>query len=178
MELLKLRCKKPFLRSQGNCLTGFAFKFSEVAQVWGGDERMSENMSIRIDPDALLLRGHNPDKILGKVGKNLSFENDPEGLRFKVSKLPDTELGRETDQLIKEGLLDGVSIGFLANESRIEDGVTIQDDIKIIELSLVSRPAYDTGRIDTQRAKLIFEKKKPYKKFNQNKKEPLPPELC
>ena len=175
----KLRCKTADLRFNDgqSLLSGFAFKFNEIAEIWGGSERMSEDMKIRIDPDALLLRGHNPDKILGKVGKNLSFEDHAEGLRFKISKLPDTELGRETKQLIKEGLLDGVSIGFIPNETRVEDGVTIQDDIKLVEISLVSRPAYESGRID--RAKLIFETKKPYKKVKKLDKKPLPPEvLC
>ena len=154
-------------------LSGYAFRFDEVAEVYGG-ERMDPEMDIHIDPDTFLLRGHDPDKILGKVGKNLSFENRKDGLYFRVSKMPDTELGRETGELIQMGLLDGVSIGFIENKSRMEGDINVMEDIKIMEVSLVSRPAYDSGRIE-DRAKLIMEKKKPYRKVNYMDKKP--PEL-
>lgn len=170
---MKYRAMK--LRSEpekDQALSGYAFRFDEIAEVYGG-ERMDPEMEIHIDPDTFLLRGHDPDKILGKVGKNLSFENKEDGLFFRVSKMPDTELGRETSELIKMGILDGVSIGFMENRSRTdEDGINVMEDIKIMEISLVSRPAYESGRLD--RAKLVMEKKKPYRKVNDDKK---PPEM-
>ena len=155
-----------------NSLSGYVFRYDEVAD-YMGEERMSPDMTIHVSPEAFLLRGHDPDKILGKVGKNLEFENRDDGLYFKVKSLPDTELARETMELIKAEILDGVSVGFMDKKSSMDaDGVQVFEKIEVKEISIVSMPAYDSGRID-KKAKLVIDKKQPYKKV----KEPMPPEM-
>ena len=175
--LIKLQCKKPDLKfraDNNSVLTGYCFLFNEVAHgAAEGPECMSPNMNIRISDDCLLLRAHDSSKILGKVHNNLFFEDDDKGLRFKITSFPGTELGRETETLIRQKLLDGVSIGFVENQSSQSGGITVQSDITIREMSIVSRPAYPSARIE-ERAKLIFEKPKRKKMFNDN---PLPPEI-
>ena len=150
---------------------GYAFRFNEVAQFWW-EERMDPDIKIRVAPDACLLRSHNPDKILGKVGVNLEFEADDKGLFFRALWMPATELGRETQTLVKAGLLDGVSAGFYDIKSKFKDKILVYSEILIREISICSFPVYQSGRIE-QKAELIFEKKKPYKKFEKEK----PPEL-
>ena len=160
-------------------LSGYAFKYDEIADIHSWfikyEERMSPDLIVNVDPECLLLRGHDPDKILGKVNKNLFFENKKEGLYFRVTTLPETQLARETKELVDKGFLSGLSIGFFEEESHKEKDILVIDQIRLVELSIVSWPAYDSGRID-KRATINYLKKKPYKKVDEES-EVKPPEL-
>ena len=152
-------------------LSGYAFRYDEVAEYWG-EERMSPDIIVRVDPDCLLLRGHNPDKILGRHGINLEFENKKEGLYFRVLSLPDTELGKETEKLFRMGILNGVSVGFFEKQSRTDENkILVFEEILLKEISIVSWPAYDSGRIE-KKAEIVYETKKPYKKVSDTKEKP------
>ena len=155
-------------------LSGFAFKYDEIAETFQS-EKMSPDMEIKVMPETFLFRGHDPDRILGKVGVNLTLENRKEGLHFRVDKLPDTELARDTMELVRMGILNGVSAGFFEDESEDKDGIHVFKKIRLAELSLVSMPAYDSGRLD--RAKITYLKKEPYRTEKDMKKEPKPPEM-
>lgn len=150
--------------------SGYAFRYDEIASYWG-EERMSPDLKINVDPDCLLLRGHNPDKILGRRGKNFQLENKKAGLYFRVLWLPETELAKDTETLCKAGILEGVSVGFFDQKSRMENKVLVFEEILLKEISIVSWPAYDSGRIE-KKAEITYLDKKPYKKVTDTKEKP------
>lgn len=98
------------------------------------------------DPDTRALREHNPDRILGRAPSTLKMEQDKRGLRVEISP-PNTELGRETVELVRRGDLDAMSFTF----GTLEDGVTWSRDGSertvnevevLLDVSVVSFPAY------------------------------------
>lgn len=86
-----------------------------------------------------LLRGHGENKVLGRA--TLLKETD-EGLyaEFKVSK---TREGDEALELVKDGALDQLSIGFMPIKNRKRpDGVMERIKAHLAEVSLVTFGAY------------------------------------
>jgi len=97
-------------------------------------------------PDVRAFRGHDPDKILGRTPETLRLSEDEKGLRIELSP-PDTELGRETVELIRRGDLDGMSFGFRVDPDGAQwndDGTerVVTDVAELLEVSIVSFPAY------------------------------------
>lgn len=143
-------------------LFGRVFGFSETPEGHFGKERFAPDCKISYGKKVFLLRDHDQTKILARRGKNLSFKRDNEGVSFEVSRLPDTPLAKETKTLIKEGLLDGASVGFFEQDSRMERDTKVFTDIKIQEVSLVPNPYYESSSVEARAMK---------------EKQPLPPEL-
>lgn len=86
-----------------------------------------------------LLRGHGENRILGRA--TLLKETD-EGLyaEFKVSR---TREGDEALELVKDGALDQLSVGFMPIKNRkMENGVLERVKAHLAEVSLVTFGAY------------------------------------
>ena len=134
-------------------LFGRVFGFAETPDGHFGKERFSPDCKISYGDKVFLLRDHDQTKILARRGRNLKIEKDSEGVNFTVSRLPDTSLAKETKTLIKEGLLDGASVGFVENESHMERDTKVFTDIKIHEVSLVPTPYYESSRVEARAKK-------------------------
>lgn len=92
-----------------------------------------------------LLAAHN-DKAL-PIGRASLLREDPGGLyaELRVSR---TTAGDEVLELVADGALDGLSIGFepVAEDSRSRD-VTTRTEVKLREISVVTFPAYPSALI-------------------------------
>ena len=99
-----------------------------------------------------LLRAHDDRLILGKSGENLTFETTSEGLKF-MSKKIDTELWRETRELIKQKILRGVSVGFRSLKEELQGKVLIYKEIALHEISLLIAPAYESSSLAARQRK-------------------------
>ena len=103
-----------------NSIEGYAFGFdSESENGFFGIEKFSRDLKIDFDKKVFLLRDHDSSKPLGKLDKNMELSLDEYGLFFKVSPLPNTQLARDTRELIKSGILTGASVGFSADKRKI-----------------------------------------------------------
>lgn len=130
-----------------SALQGYAFLFSETAEGWLGKERFSPDLQVEIHPRCSLLRDHDSSKVLARVGANMSVKTDDQGLYFSVSKLPDTQLARETESLVKTGVLSGASVGFTVITERTENKINVFESIKLYEISLVVFPYYESSEV-------------------------------
>jgi HK97 family phage prohead protease len=85
------------------------------------------------------------------VGKWTKMEEDGRGLYVegKLSAL-DTDMGRRIHGLMKDGALDGLSIGFMVDQSAPGDGEKVRrrlEHINLREVSLVDEPSNDRARV-------------------------------
>lgn len=90
------------------------------------------------------LVNHDTGKLLARAGINLKAEKDNTGLFIETS-LPDTSLARDTWELVKAGIMDGMSFSFWADvwetdTEKQQDRIMHITDIP--EVSLVTFPAY------------------------------------
>lgn len=135
-------------------IKGYAFRFSETISYMGQLERFSPDLNFDLNSGGVfLLRDHNPGRVLARVGANLKFEIDKEGLLFEADYL-DTELWRESRELIKKGVLNGASVGFSSIKERMQDNTLVYERIKLFEVSIVSWPAYSSSEVNARKKSL------------------------
>ena len=80
------------------------------------------------------------------IGKPLSMAEDSKGLLVEA-QLSNTTLGNDAIQLMKDGVVDKMSIGFSipSGKSVIEKGIRTIKEIKLFEFSLVTFPMNESA---------------------------------
>ncbi len=90
-----------------------------------------------------LLSQHDNKKPLGKM-LDYSETEDAINAVFSVSR---SQRGTEALILAEEGLQSGLSIGAEVLKSKIKDGVTYVSDARLVEVSLVTDPAFKSAQV-------------------------------
>ena len=141
----------------GPVLEGYGFAFNEITEdgIYG-KERFAEDVQIDFSKKCFLLRDHDRSKVLARRGKNLSIKKDREGLFFSVDKLPNTPLAQETRELIKQGIVDDVSIGFVDLKSTVKDDIRTFKHIELHELSILPWGYHESGQVEARANKKVF----------------------
>ena len=145
MDYLKREFKTE-IKKEDSGIKGYLFKFSEQTEYMGIKERFSNDLTFTLYESCFLLRDHNPERCLGKAGKNLNIEKKEDGLFFTASPLK-TSLWEDTAELIKNGVITKCSVGFQDMDSEKQGEILVYRNIKIIECSLVLWPAYKSSEV-------------------------------
>jgi HK97 family phage prohead protease len=146
------------IRSDGRTLAGIAVPFGTAARVRDGrgpayDEQFAHGAFTRTivergDRVKLLIQH---DRTTLPIGRATLLREDAAGLygEFRVSA---TRAGDETLELLRDGALDGLSIGFrgITQTGDTRRGVT-RTEVRLDEVSVVSFPAYDAARVSAVR---------------------------
>ncbi|WEV47016.1 HK97 family phage prohead protease [Bifidobacterium sp. ESL0690] len=135
----------------GTEITGIAVPFntryqmwSDYAEVFDPDTDFGDRNTVKVS------RSHGE-----LVGKVTAMSREADGLHI-TAKLSDTVAGRETAQLVRDGVYDGFSVGFSPVENRTEysdDGVTEvhRRKVDLCEVAVTGIPAYPDAVITGQR---------------------------
>lgn len=93
--------------------------------------------------DVIATVNHDFGSLLGRTSSGtLRLQSDDHGLSFELD-LPDTQLGRDTRELVRRGDLQGMSFTAMPGEvERVQGGVVHRTFDSLIEVSLVPIPAY------------------------------------
>lgn len=137
---------------KGRKLHGHASVFNQGAELPGHVERIAPTAFKRSldnpDTDVRALFNHNPDYLLGRQSSGtLRLGTDSEGLEFEVD-LPNTQWGRDVQELAERGDLTGASFGFIPDEdewSTERSGVRVRTHTSVrslVDVSPVTFPAY------------------------------------
>jgi HK97 family phage prohead protease len=104
-----------------------------------------ESGSIAIeDPKAIkLLSQHDNKKPLGRMVSFSESDNSIDAV-FSISR---SQRGTEALILAEEGLQSGLSIGAEVLKSKIKDGVTYVSAARLVEVSLVTEPAFKSAQV-------------------------------
>lgn len=134
-------------------LSGYAVKFDDVTTIGGQfDEVVSRSAFEGVDMDNVFaLYNHDWNTPLAKVGKGLTLSQDEVGLRFDLD-LPNTSAGRDIQELVRTGIIEGMSFGFTIAEDDWEqrDGLplrTINRIDQLLEITVTPIPAYPTTEV-------------------------------
>ena len=96
------------------------------------------------DPKAIkLLSQHDTKKPLGRMVSFSESDNSIDAV-FSVSR---SQRGTEALILAEEGLQSGLSIGAEVLKSKIKDGVTYVSAARLVEVSLVTEPAFKSAQV-------------------------------
>lgn len=85
------------------------------------------------------------------IGKWIEIKEDTHGLFVKGKILQSISRGAETLAMLKEGIVDGLSIGFRTIKSVWEEGSDFRQllEVDLWEVSVVTFPANPKARVDT-----------------------------
>lgn len=130
-------------------VSGTAVVFNRDSEDLGGfieqvDSRAFDGVDLS---DVFMLFNHDYDSVLCRtIANTLELTLDNTGLHFKAS-LPDTNIGRDTYENVRNGNIQGCSFGFTVVEDKWDTSSTIyrREILKIGELreiTLTPIPAY------------------------------------
>ncbi len=84
-------------------------------------------------------------------------KEDDIGLFVKGNINLDTQGGKEAFSLMKQGVLEDMSIGFIIRDSEMRDGMQFIKEVELFEISLVIEPANPEARITAIKAVVPFQ---------------------
>lgn len=146
IERKSMGCSIKSFDDEKNIVEGYASTFGGAPDAY--DDVVAKGAfakTIRERGDRIkFLFGHSWDSILGKV---TDIYEDDHGLYFKA-KISETEKGKEVMQLIKDGVIDRLSIGYGTVKSDYDAvGIRTLREVKLYEISAVGIPANDNAMI-------------------------------
>jgi HK97 family phage prohead protease len=124
---------------------GIAVPWNERATIGGRFEEMFERGSIG-GGDIRLFWEHRE-----AIGKVIESEDRAEGFWIRA-QISDTAQGRDARTLLRDGVVDRFSVGFLPVEHRTEsDGLIVRTRVDLKEVSAVVFPAYSGAAVSEAR---------------------------
>ncbi len=103
-----------------------------------------------------MLSQHDRYTLIGGFPSDDAFE-DERGLFVKGNINLDTQSGRESFALMKQGVLEDMSIGFITRDSEMSDGKQMIKEVDLFEISLVTEPANQEAQITAIKAVVPFQ---------------------
>jgi HK97 family phage prohead protease len=120
---------------------GVAVPFGDIIDTWDGAETFDRDCSFEGLDEAKLCFEHG--ETIGRITK---AESTDDGLHI-TARISDTARGRDAMTLIRDGVLDSFSVGFIPLESQKDrDGITHRRKVRLLETSIVSWPATRTRK--------------------------------
>lgn len=96
------------------------------------------------DKEIRFLFNHNHDFVIGKI---LDAFEDENGLFFKAEFLSGVQQAAEVYQMLKQGAINGVSIGFITISENSVNGIIHKTEVDLWEISIVTFPANDKATV-------------------------------
>ncbi len=140
-------------------IEGYAVVFNSPSKpLYGGafieeiDKRAFDGVSL---DNVFMLYNHNKDEVMGNTSSGtLDLKVNERGLHF-TSKIPYTQRGKDTFELVKRGDIQGVSFGFLVKSDTWNTKVsperrTITAVKELIEISITPYPAYEDTEVSAR----------------------------
>lgn len=135
------------VNTEARTVTGVGVPYGETITIWGERERLNPG-SVEADGCKLFSRHRDPIGIVTEA-------RDDEAGWHPTARISATPAGDEAYQLARDGVLDGLSIGFDPIEWHIErdelGDVIVYDRVRVREVSLVPFPAYPSARVESVR---------------------------
>lgn len=133
---------------------GVAVPFGDIIDTWDGAETFDRDCSFDGLDEAKLCFEHGET-----IGRITNAESMDDGLHI-TARISDTARGRDAMTLIRDGVLDSFSVGFIPIESQKDrDGITHRRKVRLLETSIVSWPAYQHAKMTKSAAPAVEQRK-------------------
>lgn len=142
------------LRAEGDCaLAGVVVAYGNEARLPWGRERI-EPSSFEDRADVILNVGHDRGRPLARTGGGgLELRDTPEALTM-LAELPPTRESGDVIELVRRGILAGLSVEMRVTGERMEGDLRIVTRASLVGLAVVDRPAYDGSVVQARMAEL------------------------
>lgn len=126
-------------------LEGIAVPWGQTVTIYRPDgssfQEAFERGSVEPDGTVWLYDGHRTP-----IGEIVSSETRDEGF-FIRAKFALSDLAKNVYELVKNGAVRGLSVGFTAQEHRDDNGVVVRTLTRLREVSVTPRPAYSGASV-------------------------------
>ena len=158
-------------------LSGYFAKFNDPTEIWDGvfEQIGPEAFNKCLDKDVRALYDHDTAKVLGRTkNQTLRLSVDDVGLYGEITVNQKDSEALNLYERVKRGDIDQCSFGFyiLAEQAeKREDGSLLSTilEVDLIEVSVVTFPAYESTSIEA-RGKDFIDNEKKQKHLNWQKK--------
>ncbi len=141
---------------------GVAVPFGDIIDTWDGAETFDRDCSFDGLDEAKLCFEHGET-----IGRITNAESTDDGLHI-TARISDTARGRDAMTLIRDGVLDSFSVGFVPLESQKDrDGITHRRKVRLLETSIVSWPAYQNAKMTKSAAPAVEHRKETMENNNE-----------
>lgn len=146
MDNIETRDIELRFNEEDRTVTGIAVPYGQDANIGGVYTERFERGSISEDiTDVKLFYGHEEP-----IGKVISGRDSEHGFEI-VARISDTVRGNEVRTLLKDGVLNKFSVGFVPVESERDGSTVIRKSVSLREVSVVPFPAYAGATIQEVR---------------------------
>ena len=136
---------------KGRTLTGVAMRYGEVATIKGRRERFQPGAFGAPLPDVVLNFHHERSRPLTRTGAGLKLSDGADALELRA-KLPNTRDADDAIELVRQGVLRGLSVEFRATRERRDGGVRVIERAVLLGVGLVDTPAYPGATVEARNA--------------------------
>ena len=157
------------MRQAGRVLSGTALRYGDVARIGGQREKFLPGSFPDVErADILLNRQHSRERPLARSnGGGLTVSDSPQALSIRA-ELPQTADSNETLELVKRGVLRGLSIEFEALRESQENGTRVVTLAKLFAVAVVDSGAYPASTVEArQRRRPYLQAQVPFSKSLQ-----------
>ena len=157
------------MRQAGRVLSGTALRYGDVARIGGQREKFLPGSFPDVErADILLNRQHLRERPLARSnGGGLTVSDSPQALSIRA-ELPQTADSNETLELVKRGVLRGLSIEFEALRASQENGTRVVALAKLYAVAVVDSGAYPASTVEArQRRRPYLQSTVPFNKSLQ-----------
>ena len=157
------------MRQAGRVLSGTAIRYGDVARIGGQREKFLPGSFPGVEgADVLLNRQHKRERPLARSqGGGLTVSDSPQALSIRA-ELPSTVDSDETLELVKSGVLRGLSIEFEALRESQENGTRVVTLAKLFAVAVVDSGAYPASTVEArQRRRPYLQAQVPFSKSLQ-----------
>lgn len=146
MDNIETRDIELRFNEEDRTVSGIAVPYGQDASIGGVYTERFERGSISEDiTDVKLFYGHEEP-----IGKLIEGRDSEQGFEI-VAKISDTARGNEVRTLLKDGVLNKFSVGFVPVESERDGSTVIRKAVSLREVSVVPFPAYAGATIQEVR---------------------------
>ena len=157
------------MRQAGRVLSGTALRYGDVARIGGEREKFLPGSFPGVEGDDILLnRQHDRTRVLSRShGGGLTVTDSPQALSIRA-ELPQTTDSDETLELVKRGVLRGLSIEFETLRESQENGTRVVSEAKLYAVAVVDSGAYPASTVEArQRRRPYLQAQVPFSKSLQ-----------
>lgn len=133
------------LSSEERTVTGIAVPYGQTANIGNYQERFAPG-AISDIADVKLFYGHEEP-----IGKVISGRDTEAGFEI-TAKISDTTRGNEVHTLLRDGVLNKFSVGFVPVQSERDGNTVIRTEVSLKEVSIVPFPAFSNANITEVRS--------------------------
>ena len=139
------------VRAVGRLLTGVAMKYGDIARTPAGQERFISGAFGDVSKlDLRLNVQHDRGRLISRTGGGgLELTDTPEALTV-AAELPRTREADDTLELLKRGILRGLSVEFRATLERLEQRVRVVQTAILGGLAVVDVPAFKQSTVEAR----------------------------